>query len=214
MIADTARKTKGAIIPAESPLAKPMPALVVFGVDKSGKPHAAWFGVTDVRLATKAADTIGFRTFVLCDEAQRAATADLPQGRVFGSGRAFVPFVAREVYERLQALADEPKCLTSSSIRVVAQGPAEPADDDAGCPGGSGPVDPRYPRSWAGIANGSLVLITEGEDDGWYEAVVVASKPGGEFTLQWRDWPDLPLLVRRRDEMALLHPNAAAAAAA
>ncbi len=126
MIADTARKTKGAIIPAESPLAKPMPALVVFGVDKSGKPHAAWFGVTDVRLATKAADTIGFRTFVLCDEAQRAATADLPQGRVFGSGRAFVPFVAREVYERLQALADEPKCLTSSSIRVVAQGPAEP----------------------------------------------------------------------------------------
>ena len=59
-----------------------------------------------------------------------------------------------------------------------------------------------------------MVLITEGEEDGWYEAVVVASKPGGEFTLQWRDWPDLPLLMRRREEMALLHPNAAAAAEA
>lgn len=39
---------------------------------------------------------------------------------------------------------------------------------------------------------------TESEEDGWYEAVVV-SKPGGVFTLQWRDWPDLPLLRRRRD---------------
>ncbi|MGU3480130.1 hypothetical protein [Methylobacterium sp. D48H] len=214
MNAATATKTKGVLTPVESPLAKPAAALVVFGTDKGGKPHAAWFGPTDVSLATKAAATIGFRALVLCDDAQRSAAAELPQGRVFGSGRAFVPFVAREVYERLQALADGPKGSTISSIRVVAQGPEKPADDDAGCLGGSGSVDPRYPRSWAGIAIGSLVLITEGEEDGWYEAVVVASKPGGEFTLQWRDWPDLPLLVRRRDEMALLHPNAAAAAAA
>lgn len=214
MTAATATKAKGALTPAESPLAKPTPALVVFGADKAGKPHAAWFPTPDVSLATKAAATIGFRALVLCDDAQRSAAADLPQGRVFSSGRAFVPFVAKEVYERLQALAGS--SAGSATTRIVLATPSheKPADGDEGYPGGANTVDPRYPRSWAGIAIGSLVLITEGEEDGWYEAVVVASKPGGEFTLQWRDWPDLPLLMRRRDEMALLHPNAAAAAEA
>lgn len=214
MTAATATKTKGAITPAESPLAKPMPALVVFGTDKGGKPHAAWFATPDVSLATKAAETIGFRALVLCDDAHRSAAAELPQGRVFSSGRAFVPFIGKEVYERLQALAAGSTGATSADIRLATQSPEKPVVGDGGCFGGSGPADPRYPRSWAGIAIGSLVLITEGEEDGWYEAVVVASKPGGEFTLQWRDWPDLPLLMRRRDEMALLHPNAAAAAEA
>ncbi|MCJ2049965.1 hypothetical protein [Methylobacterium sp. J-070] len=125
-----------------------------------------------------------------------------------------MPFVAKEVYERLQALAGGPMDANATTIRLAAQSPGKPADGNDRCFGGSGPADPRYPRSWAGIAIGSLVLITEGEEDGWYEAVVVASKPGGEFTLQWRDWPDLPMLLRRRDEMALLHPNAAAAAEA
>ncbi|MCJ2071253.1 hypothetical protein MKK75_21060 [Methylobacterium sp. J-030] len=214
MTAATVSKSKGALTPAESPLAKPIPAVVVFGADKGGKPHAAWFPTPDVSLATKAAETIGFRALVLCDDAQRSAAAELPQGRVFSSGRAFVPFVAKEVYERLQALASGPVEAATTTIKLAAQSPEKPAEGNDGCPGGSGPVDPRYPRSWAGIAIGSLVLITEGEEDGWYQAVVVASKPGGEFTLQWRDWPDLPLLVRRRDGMALLHPNAAAAAEA
>ncbi|MCJ2099804.1 hypothetical protein [Methylobacterium sp. E-046] len=214
MTAATATKSKGALTPAESPLAKPIPSLVVFGADRGGKPHAAWFPTPDVSLATKAAETIGFRALALCDDAQRSAAAELPQGRVFSSGRAYVPFVAKEVYERLQALAGGSTGSTIASIRLAAQSPGKPAGGDDSCFGGSSPVDPRYPRSWAGIAIGSLVLITEGEEDGWYEAVVVASKPGGEFTLQWRDWPDLPLLMRRRDEMALLHPNAAAAAEA
>ncbi|MDP4006692.1 hypothetical protein [Methylobacterium sp. NEAU K] len=214
MTGATTTTTKNALTPAESPLAKPIPALIVFGIDKDGRPHAAWFATLDVSLATKAAATIGFRALVLCDDSQRSAAAELPQGRVFGSGRAFVPFVAREVYDRLQALASGPKGSITSSIRMVAQAPMKAADGDECCPSESGPANPRYPRSWAGIAIGSLVLITEGDQDGWYEAVVVASKPGGEFTLQWRDWPDLPLLMRRRDEMALLHPNAAAAAEA
>ena len=57
------------------------------------------------------------------------------------------------------------------------------------------------------------MLISEGEQDGWYEAEVVEAKASGIYTLRWRDWPDLPLLVRRREHMALLHPNTAAAEA-
>ncbi len=45
------------------------------------------------------------RTLPLQDEAAFAIAAQLPQGRVFASGRAFVPFVAKGVYARLNALA-------------------------------------------------------------------------------------------------------------
>ena len=139
MTAATVTRSKGALTPAESPLAKPTPALVVFGTDKGGKPHAAWFGISDVSLATKAAETIGFRALVLCDDAQRSAVTDLPQGRVFSSGRAYVPFVAKPVYERLQALAGGSAGSGTHIIRLAAQSPEKPADGDEGCSGGIKP---------------------------------------------------------------------------
>ena len=36
-------------------------------------------------------------------------------------------------------------------------------------------------------------------------AVVLEAK-ADLFTLKWRDWPDLPSFVRRRWQLALLHP--------
>ncbi|MCJ2050687.1 hypothetical protein [Methylobacterium sp. J-070] len=119
MTAAAILKTKGALTPAESPLAKPTPALVVFGADKGGRPHAAWFPAPDVSLTTKAAETIGFRALMLCDDDQRSAAAELPQGRVFNSGRAYVPFVAKEVYERLQAFADGSAVSGTTSITLA-----------------------------------------------------------------------------------------------
>lgn len=194
---------------------EPTPALIVFGPDKDGKPHASWFAEQDAALATKAAGVMGMRILQLADEAGIALAAKLPQGRVFASGRAFVPFAAKGVYARLSALAGPPtvddaptKGTTAVHTPSEANGKASeqervPETDDG-----------RYPRSWAGVTVGSLVLISEGEQDGWYEAEVVEAKAGGIYILRWRDWPDLPLLVRRREHMALLHPNTAAAAAA
>jgi hypothetical protein len=193
---------------------KPTPALIVFGPDKDGKPHASWFTEADVALATKAAGVMGMRTLQITDEAALAISAQLPQGRVFASGRAFVPFVAKGMYGRLSALAGP------CEVTAPAEG-AKAADGPANAPGGPSTIetpsegeDGRYPRSWASVGVGSLVLISEGEQDGWYEAEVVEAKTGGIYTLRWRDWPDLPLLVRRREHMALLHPNTAAVQAA
>ena len=68
-------------------------AAVVFGLDDAGKPHASAFTAHDAELAEKAAALMGMRVLRPGTDEQRALAAKLPKGRVFGSGRAFVPFV-------------------------------------------------------------------------------------------------------------------------
>ena len=64
-----------------------------------------------------------------------------------------------------------------------------------------------YPRSWAEIGPDHLVLACEDGPLGqWWEAIVV-SQQGETFTLRWRDYSDLPTIVRDRQALALLHPS-------
>ncbi|MDF2598983.1 MAG: hypothetical protein K0Q54_1806 [Methylobacterium brachiatum] len=205
----------GTDIKAETQAVNPTPALIVFGPDKDGKPHASWFTEPDAALATKAAGVMNMRTLLLRTEAHRTLAAELPQGRVFASGRAFVPFVKKSLYDRLSASAgpaEAPETATGETVALASATATGDTGDQTSTATATG--EPRYPRSWVGVAIGSLVLITEGDQDGWYEAEVIEAKTGGIYTLRWRDWPDLPLLVRRREHMALLHPNTAAVEAA
>ncbi|MBB3952805.1 hypothetical protein [Aureimonas jatrophae] len=81
------------------------PAIVVLGRDERSKPHASWFGEADVRAARHAAQLMGMRSLGVAggDEALAALAARLPSGRLFESGRAFVPFVKGELYDQLVA---------------------------------------------------------------------------------------------------------------
>ncbi|MCJ2079082.1 hypothetical protein MKK68_26200 [Methylobacterium sp. E-016] len=79
--------------------------LIVFGLDDGGKPHASQFAQSDTELATKAAGLMGMRTLAVETDEHRALGAPLPQGRVFASGKGFVSFVKKGLYERLSALA-------------------------------------------------------------------------------------------------------------
>src|SRR5688500_7688547 len=81
------------------------PAIVVFGTDESGKAHASAFSQADSALAEKAAALMGMHVLRLATDEQRQLAAKLPAGRVFGSGRAFVPFVQAGLYEALRAFA-------------------------------------------------------------------------------------------------------------
>src|SRR3954471_13293333 len=78
-------------------------AVVVFGRDEAGKPHAAWFDQGEASLAEKAADLMGLRLLRVHTDEHRALAAQLPHGRVFASGRAFVPFVKASLFRALQA---------------------------------------------------------------------------------------------------------------
>ena len=80
-------------------------AVVVFGRDDAGQPHASAFDATTAELAEKAAGLMGMRVLRLDTDEQRAVAAKLPRGRVFESGRAFVPFVKKPIFESLAARA-------------------------------------------------------------------------------------------------------------
>jgi hypothetical protein len=53
------------------------------------------------------------------------------------------------------------------------------------------------------IEPGDLVIAQESPDDGWWEAIVV-ERNDDAFTLQFRDYTDLPHFVRHRSGIALM----------
>ena len=166
------------------------PALVVFGRDDAGKPHASKFGAADAELAIKAAGLMGYRVLPITSDEHRAAVAGVAPGRVFASGRAFTPFCKEATHEALERLPGA----------YAPPPPVEPAPEPP-------PVATTAPATWADIGVGALVLAAETPDEPWYPSVVVEAKGEGLFVLRWRDFADEPSFVRRGEDLALLSPN-------
>ncbi len=118
--------------PAPAPAAGPVRAVVVFGTDATGKPRAAYFEAAYADLAAKAAGLMQLHTLPVTTAEERELAAKLPAGKIYESGRGFVPFIRRDLYDRLIALptqaqsgANGTACVGDSS----AQG-ASPASDE------------------------------------------------------------------------------------
>ena len=63
-----------------------------------------------------------------------------------------------------------------------------------------------YSQSWDELGPDKLVLAQEDGPLGqWWEAIIV-SRQDDTFMLRWRDYVDLPTIVRPRQQLALLHP--------
>jgi hypothetical protein len=166
--------------------------LIVLGFDEQQKPRGARFENTNLDLVTKAAAAMGLKVY-------RATTAEvpdvvkkLPVGRLYATGRGFVPNIRQDLYSDLVvALALEPD-----------EAVADPAEDKNKVPEARG-----LPRSWDEIGPGHLVIAQESQDYGWWEAVVIERKDE-TFTLRYRDYPHLPKFVRHRSAIALMYaPN-------
>lgn len=219
---------------AKLPAKLPTTCLIMFGLDDKGRPHASWFGDEDVALARKAAAMMGMAAVEATSEALRALAGQLPAGRVFASGRAFVPFVKGALYDQLAAhlpagagpAAEGAKVAEVDAMPVTAPHKAAGRDRGAGAAppaetAASASVGPTESNSdtvaqnkpepaglagWSMLKAGDLVLAKDDPDpEGWYDAVVVEVR-GDLFTLTWRDWPELGRIVRRTEHIALLHP--------
>jgi len=59
-------------------------------------------------------------------------------------------------------------------------------------------------QPWNEIASGYLVIAHESAKDGWWEAIVIDRK-ADTLTLQFRDYPHLPKIVRHRSAIALMY---------
>ena len=105
---------------------------------------------------------------------------------------------------------------TSWSLPRRMETPIRQARPQAGCQrrwiGGTGGSRPNLPRNWQEIGLGDLVVVQEGPEDGWYEAIVVEANDD-MLTLRWRDYPRQRPVVRHRLRLGLLYPGAKPTAA-
>ena len=148
--------------------------LVLFGIDSRGKPKAARFRKEHAGLAVRAASQLALQVVAGNDPKVAEIAARLPVGRVHATGRAFVPFIRRDLYEQLVAAAANGNTHPTSP-------PNGPSGDSGSTPGGSAP---HLPSNWQAIGLGDLVVANQSQEDGWYEAIVV-EQSGDMFTLRW-----------------------------
>ena len=177
------------------------PSVVVFGLDDSGKPHASSFVAGDADLARKAAALMGMKLLCVVTEPQRLVAERLPKGKVFASGKGFVPFVKASLFAELVAVAPE---------AVVPDLPVEEEGKrllDAPIPGESSlGGNLSRPAHWAEIQAGAVVLAAAATDEGWYECVVLSTEEDNHLRLQYCEWPNEPIFRALRSQVALIHP--------
>lgn len=177
-------------------------ALILLGRDEAGKAHASRFDDQDLKAVRDAAAIMGMAALPVVGKELETIAVTLPKGKLYDSGRAFVPFVKSDLYERLhdqlpkkdrEALA-ETNALRRAAAEAAAVANAEPESFT-------------LPDDWAKITVGNLVLVYDGDGEAWFEAYVVETKGADDFVLRWRGWPDLPNFVRARNRIALMHPS-------
>ena len=187
----TAAKAKHSTLGTSCPL-----PLVLFGIDNRGKPKGARFGKEHASLAMKAATQLQLKVLASDDPKVAEIAARLPVGRVHGTGRTFVPFIRRDLYDKLVAAAANGNARSTS-----------PPNGSSGAQGSTlGGSAPHLPQNWQAIGVGDLVVATQSLEDGWYEAIVVEAN-GDMLTLRWRDFPRQRRFARHRLRLGLLYPG-------
>jgi hypothetical protein len=187
----------------QKPDATTLAKLILVGLDDQGKPHAAWFTEEQVDAATLAADLMDMASINVDSNDLIALAGLLPVGKLFESGKAFVPFTKRETYDRLATYLDE-EYLASAAVRVEAT-KAAAAESYAQASKGEAPL--HVPEDWSKLTAGDLVLATDDPFDGWWACEVLELLDHGRVKLRWRDFPDELTFSKAMTELALVHPQ-------
>lgn len=181
--------------------------LILVGLDDQGKPHAAWFTEEQVDAATLAADIMDMASISVEGEELVGIAGVLPKGKLFESGKAFVPFTKRETYDRLAAYLDD-DYIAATAVRIEAakvSAAAAAAESYAKASKGEAPL--HVPEDWSKLAVGDLVLATEDPADGWWACEVLEVLDNDQYRLRWRDFPEELPTTKRITDLALVHPQ-------
>lgn len=89
-------------------MSEKVPITVALGIGIDGKPHASRFADSDVPLVARAAELMGFHVVQVApdNEELHGVAERLPRGRIFSTGRGFVPFVSRAAFDKLATLVE------------------------------------------------------------------------------------------------------------
>lgn len=186
------------------------PALIVLGRDESNKAHASWFTQDEATAATAAAELMGMMVLAVTADDVRLLANQLPHGKIFGSGKAFVPFTKQTMFDAL--IEHVPLSQQVRPLRIVRASAADTGDSNSPdkptppTPGNRAP-SPSVPSDWGKIIPGSVVLARSSVDEGWWEAVIITAEAGQQFRLRWRDYPEEGNVIRPLKHIALRHPS-------
>jgi hypothetical protein len=185
-------------------MSEKVPILVVLGIDMSDKPHASRFAERDAPFVLRAAELMGFHVIRVAPEntEPHAIAEGLPLGRIFATGRAFVPFVGRSAFDKLAALVEGGVTIEA---RVTSGAPPVYPLRDIFTTEAINTAD----ALWSKVEVGSVVLAAQPDvyGPGWWEGVVVGVD-GDDLTLRWVDDPAEKAFHASRRDIALRHPGA------
>jgi len=168
--------------------------LFVYGVDDAGKPRGARFSEFNEKVASAAAEMK--LTFVNPASAAFTEIAmRLPVGRLYASGKAFVPPIRRDLLGKLKAALASP----GDDSQVHEPTPEKGKERD-------GVVAAGLPRTWESIDVGHVVLVDDSPEFGWWPCVVL-NREDQVLTLRLRDYPDKGTYVRHIAQVGLLNPG-------
>lgn len=181
-----------------------LPIIVVLGLDVDGKPHASRFAERDAAFVQRAAELMGFHVIRVPPENDElhGLAEGLPLGKIFATGRAFVPFVARTSFDKLATLVEGGVTIEQRAASGAA--PVYPLADMY-----TTETINSADALWAKVEVGSVVLAEQPDvwGPGWWESVVLAVD-GDDLTLRWMgDTEPEPFHASRRN-IALRHPGA------
>jgi|SRR6201987_905745 hypothetical protein len=178
--------------------------LFVFGIDEEAKPRGARFADFNDKIVNVAAE-MRLTSVYPASAAFTEIAMKLPAGRLYASGKAFVPPVRRDLVERLEAALATPG--DESKAHRPAAAPAQTTEETEGVKVRTvSPISSGLPRSWDSIGVGHVVLGHAGPEDGWWECVVL-KREDELLTLRLRDYPKQGTYLRHVTQVALINPG-------
>jgi hypothetical protein len=187
--------------------------LFVYGLDEAGKPKGARFSAAENDKVLPVATAMGLLSIKASSDEVGNIGMKLPIGRIYARGKAFIPNIKRDLYEKLVAALDpaggesnHSQVDGTATSSAASKGEAAQSLTDTGAilP----PLASGLPQNWESIAAGNMVLVDAGPGEGWWEALVI-SRNDAILTLRYRDYPKVPKFERHISTVALINPRPA-----
>jgi hypothetical protein len=188
----------------------PQTQLFVYGLDEAGKPKGARFPATEIETVLPVVMAMKLESCRPSSDEVVSLGMKLPVGRIYARGKAFIPNIKRDLYDKLLAAVASSKELDHSKAERKAAATAAPESglDHPTAVAILRPLASGLPQNWESISAGNMVLAFEGPGEGYWEAIVI-SRDNDIVTLRYRDYPKVPKFERHVSTIGLINPRPA-----